>query len=116
MPRVRLWTVYANEHFLRAQMAWFLPDRTRVQEGIHPHEWDGSPMILTPGLSTLQRIEPLWRQMSVLNDGTHSPEGVAVRTVELLARWVSVVVPAFLAPDIAPPPQTKAYGIPSAVG
>lgn len=33
LPRVRLWTVYADEHFLRTQMAWFLPDKGRLQAG-----------------------------------------------------------------------------------
>lgn len=101
-PRVRLWTVYADELFLRTQMAWFLPDRSRLHNGLHPHEWDGNPMILAPGIATLRRVEPLWRQMSILHDDTHSPETVAVCTVELLARWVGIVIPAFLAPGAKP--------------
>lgn len=97
--RVRLWTVYVDENFLRTQMAWFLPDPTRVQVGLHPDEWDGRPMVLTPGLSAMRLLEPVWRQMSVLDDGTHTPEAVAIRTVELFARWVSLIVPIFLSPE-----------------
>ncbi len=97
----RLWTVYADESFLRAQMGWLLPDRTRVQRGFHPDDWDGSPLLLSPGVSTLRLVEPLWRQMSVLHDGTHAPEVAAARTIELFARWVGIVAPTFLTPEVA---------------
>jgi len=100
-PHVRMWTVYADETFLRAQMALLLPDRTRVQRDLHPRGWDGGPLSLTPGVAQLQRLEPLWRQISVLRDDTHVPEIAAARTVELFARWVSIVAPAFLAPEVA---------------
>jgi AraC-like DNA-binding protein len=100
-PRVRTWTVYADESFLRTQMALLLPDRTRVQRGIHPHEWDGAPLSLTPGIARLQRLEPVWRQMSILRDDAHVPEVAAARAVELLARWVGIVAPTFLAPELA---------------
>lgn len=98
---VRLWAVYSDERFLCEQMAWFLPDKTRLRAGVHPHDWDGSPLVLHPGVSTLRRVEPIWRQLSVLGNGTKSPEVVAVRTVELFAGWVGLVTPAFLAPDAA---------------
>ncbi|MGD7708140.1 helix-turn-helix transcriptional regulator [Microlunatus sp. Y2014] len=99
LPCARMWTIYTHEQFMREQMAWFLPDATRVRPGLHPHDWDGGPMVLVPGLSTLRRVEPLWRQMSVLGHGANTPEMAAVRTVELLAHWMSIVVPAFLAPE-----------------
>ncbi|MDQ4113831.1 MAG: AraC family transcriptional regulator [Actinomycetota bacterium] len=94
-PQVRLWTVYAEESFFRTQMAWFLPSKERVRFGVHPHNWDGSPSLLHPGLATLHCLEPIWRQMSVMHDGTNPPESVAVRTVELLAKWMRVVLPVF---------------------
>ncbi|MBR7551730.1 hypothetical protein KC220_24630, partial [Mycobacterium tuberculosis] len=72
-------------------MAWFLPDKTRLRAGVHPHDWDGSPLVLHPGVSTLRRVEPIWRQLRVLGNGTKSPEVVAVRTVELFAGWVGLV-------------------------
>ncbi|UOR02431.1 AraC family transcriptional regulator [Leucobacter allii] len=99
-PHVRVWTVYADESFLRTQMALLLPDRARLQQGLHPDEWDGGPLPLTPGMARLQSLEPLWRQMSVLRDDTHVPEVAAARTVELFARWVSIVAPTFLTPEL----------------
>ncbi|MDN6659343.1 MAG: AraC family transcriptional regulator, partial [Acidipropionibacterium jensenii] len=102
LPCVRMWTIYAHEEFIREQMAWFLPEATRVRSGLHPHEWDGGPLVLVPGLPTLRRVEPLWRQMSVLGRGADTPEMVAIRTVELLAQWMGIVVPVFLAPDAEP--------------
>lgn len=95
-PIVRVWTVYADEAFLRTLMTWFLPDRSRVLAGVHPDEWEGGPLILSPGIATLQQIEPLWRQLSVLRDGAHPPEVIATRTVELFSRWVHIVAPSFL--------------------
>jgi len=100
LSRVRSWTVYADESFLRMQMAWFLPDKARVHVGLHPHEWDGGPMVLAPGLPALRQLEPLWRQMSVLEETKHSPETVAIRTVELFARWMSIIVPVFLSSEL----------------
>lgn len=32
-PSIRLWAVYADEHFLRTQMAWFLPDKNNGWDG-----------------------------------------------------------------------------------
>ena len=99
--QTRLWTVYVDERFLRTQMGWLLPDKTRVQPGIHPHDWDGDPLLLNPGVSTLRLVEPLWRQMSVLYDGSYPPEVAAARAVELFARWVGIVAPTFVMPDVS---------------
>lgn len=104
MSRIRAWTVFADERFLRTQMAWFLPDRSRVRAGFHPNEWDGRPLVFNPGVATLEALEPLWRQISVLRDRAIDPELVAVRTVELFAQWMSVVIPVFLVPDVASRP------------
>lgn len=98
--RVRMWTVYVDEDFLRAQMALLLPDRTRVLGGLHPHEWDGGPSLVNPGISRLRLLEPLWRQLNVLRNDTHVPEVVRARSVELFARWIGIVAPAFLAKEL----------------
>jgi hypothetical protein len=86
-PRVRLWTVYIEEDLLRRCMARFLPDPDRVRAGLHPRDWDGRPIVMSPGLPVLHRVEPIWRQLSVLRDGDLAPEVVAVRSIELFARW-----------------------------
>ncbi len=99
LPFVRMWTLYVDETFLRTQMSWFLPDKERVRAGVHPHEWDGSPLVLHPGLTVLRTIEPLWRQISVLHSGAHPPETVAIRTVELFTRTVEATLPALLVPE-----------------
>lgn len=100
MPRerVRMWVIHLDEHFLRTQMAWFLPDKSRINQGLHPDDWDGHPLLLRPGLPLLHRIEPIWRQLSVLRDCTSAPELAAIRTVELFAQWVSLVAHTFLSP------------------
>ncbi|QTV80899.1 helix-turn-helix domain-containing protein [Microbacterium sp. NIBRBAC000506063] len=100
-PHARMWTVYADEGFLRTQMGLLLPDRNRVLRGLHPEEWDGRPLLFAPGISRLQLLEPLWRQMSVLRDEAPVPEVVRARAVELFARWMSIVAPTFLAPEFA---------------
>lgn len=61
-PKAHLWTIYADEQFLRAQMSWFLPDERRVHSGLHPREWDGGPIIVHPGIQLLRQVEPLWRR------------------------------------------------------
>lgn len=104
--RARLWTVYANERFLRAQMALLLPDRKRVRPGVHPKDWDGAPLLLMPGISRLQLLAPLWRQMSILRDGSDVPEVATARTVELFARWVGLVAPTLLAPTFQGKPRS----------
>lgn len=98
-PFVRMWAVYADDEFWRSQMSWFFPDRSRVRAGVHPHEWAGGPLLIEPGVRALRQIEPLWRQMSILCDETHPPEVVATRTIELLARWVGMVLPTFLSAE-----------------
>lgn len=98
LPSVRVWTLYADEAFLRTQMSWFLPRRERVETGTHPEDWDGRPLVLYPGLDLLRRVEPIWRQMSVLSGSTNTPELVAVRTVQLFARAVEHILPTFIEP------------------
>ncbi|SDL38488.1 AraC-type DNA-binding protein [Microbacterium azadirachtae] len=107
--QVRTWTVYANERFMRSQMAWFLPARNRVRAGLHPDDWDGNPLVFTFAMPTVRRLEPVWRQLSVMRDAASPPEARAARTTELLAKWTHEVLPAFLAPErsgrpLPPPP------------
>lgn len=92
----RLWVIYADEPFIRAQMRWLLRPRQRVRRGVHPDDWDGNSLVLTPGIDSLRRLEPIWRQLSMLPDTCSSPEEMSIRTIELLARWVGVVAPVFL--------------------
>jgi len=96
-PQVRMWTVYADEPFLRAQMSWFLPDPGRVHAGVHPDVWDGRPLVLEVGIRSFHKLEPIWRQISILSDGAFEPEIAAVRSIELFAQWVKIVLPSFIA-------------------
>lgn len=110
-PRARIWTVYLDEVFLREQMRWLLPDRRRVRPGIHPDDWGAGSRLLHPGVTALELLEPLWRQMNVLNDGTRTPEFAAARTIELFAHWAGIVVPAILAPEIEPVDATRTSSV-----
>lgn len=107
VPDVRTWTIYADDEFLRTVMAWFLPDRSRVQAGLHPDEWDGRAIVITPGLLAFQQAEPLWRQMSLLQDSIRTPETVAAQTIELFARWIDIVSPALLTPGLVANPTRE---------
>lgn len=100
-PMVRTWTLYLDETFLRMQMSWFLPDKGRVRPGVHPYEWDGSPLVLEPGMMTLRRLEPLWRQLSIVSDRGVEPERAAARAVALFARAVELSLPVLLTPGHA---------------
>ncbi|MFT3889021.1 MAG: AraC family transcriptional regulator [Arachnia sp.] len=99
LSSVRMWTLYADETFLRAQMCWSLPGRARLQAGVHPAEWDGGPLVLHPGLGLLGTMEPLWRQMNVLHENRPVSDAAAVRTLQLFARMTELVLPALLARD-----------------
>lgn len=98
-PNVRFWTVYADEEFLRAHMSWALPIRERVIRGIHPLDWTGAPVTLYPGIQYLRRIEPIWRQMSVLGGLKRPPEFTAARSVALFSRAVELSIQTFLLPS-----------------
>ncbi|MBN9178772.1 MAG: helix-turn-helix transcriptional regulator [Microbacterium sp.] len=95
MPSVRVWTLYVDEAFLRAQMSWVLLDARRVVRGAHPDEWDGSALVLTPGIEALQCCEPLWRQISLM-DQTTTPELTATRMIRLFSRAIEYTLPALL--------------------
>lgn len=95
MPSVRVWTLYVDEAFLRAQMGWVLPDARRVVRGAHPDEWDGNALVLMAGTDALQCCEPLWRQMSLLEQ-TATPELTATRMIRLFTRAVEYTLPALL--------------------
>jgi AraC-like DNA-binding protein len=98
-PAVRMWTVCADEALWRRKMGWFLPVKQRVRPGVHPEDWDGTPLVFHLGKARLSALEPIWRQLSLLPDYRLPLELVTARTIELLAQWVGAVLPAFLAPD-----------------
>ncbi|MEV8025306.1 hypothetical protein [Microbacterium sp. NPDC080220] len=101
-PTVRLWTLYFDESFLRSHMRWVLADTTRVRPGVHPDAWDGSALVLQPGVDILHRIEPLWRQISLVNE-TAPPEVATTRLISLFSRAVEIALPTLLADDGAVP-------------
>ncbi|WP_082071944.1 helix-turn-helix domain-containing protein [Microbacterium azadirachtae] len=101
-PTVRLWTLYFDESFLRSHMRWVLADTTRVRPGVHPDAWDGSALVLHPGVDILHRIEPLWRQISLVNE-TAPPEVATTRLISLFSRAVEIALPTLLAEDGAVP-------------
>lgn len=69
--------------------------------GVHPLEWDGSPVVLHPGVCLMRRIEPLWRQLSVLADAQFPPELTAIRAMTLFSRSVELSLPTLLIPEQA---------------
>lgn len=99
-PVMRTWTIYADEHFLRAQGTWLLPPVERVRAGMHPTVWDGNALILHPGIEVLRELEPLVRQMS-LTSRQHPPDLAASRLMGLLATATHFLIPALLHPDHA---------------
>lgn len=91
----RLWTVYIDENFLRAQMRWILPDPSRVHPRVHPDSWDGSALVLRPGLTTLRRNEPVWRQISVI-DYSGTTELITSRLIALFTQTIELGLPSVL--------------------
>lgn len=87
-----------DELFLRQHMQWALPDAKQVRHGIHPAEWDGSPVFTKLDEITIERVDALLRRMSVLRFGRHTSWGPA-RLVSLFAQLVEVVVPHLLLDD-----------------
>jgi AraC-like DNA-binding protein len=98
---VRVWTIYVDEEFLRAQMGWTLPVRSRIIPGMHPLDWSGAPLVLKPGPDALRRVEPIWRRMSVLSNSQLPPEKAAARAVALFAWAVELSVEALVVPGPA---------------
>lgn len=102
MPAVRVWTLYADVGFLRSQVAWALPVRSRAVPGAHPLDWTDAPLILRLGLDRLRRLDPIWRQLSVLNPSSLLPEQVAARTVALFSWALELSVETLVLPDSGP--------------
>lgn len=48
-PEVRAWTVYADDALWRRQMECSLPIKQRLVPGLHPDDWDGTPLVLHVG-------------------------------------------------------------------
>lgn len=101
-PSVRMWTLYFDESFLRSHMRWVLADATRARPGVHPNAWDGSAFVMQPGVDVMHRIEPLWRQISLVNE-TAPPEVATTRLISLFSRAVEIALPTLLADGSAVP-------------
>lgn len=97
-PSVRMWTLYLDESFLRSHMRLVLADATRVRPGVHPDAWDGSAFVMRPGVDVMHRIEPLWRQISLVNESA-SPEVATTRLISLFSRAVEIALPILLTED-----------------
>lgn len=95
MPFTRVWTLYIHEAFLRAQFGWILTDPSRVRPGVHPDSWDGSAIVLRPGIEVFQLIEPVWRRISVV-DYTDRTELGTSRMLALFTRTIEFSLPSLL--------------------
>lgn len=91
-----MWTVYVDEAFLEAQMAWLLPDVRRVHPGLHPQEWNRSAAVAQLGLGVVQRVEPLLHRMARLGCSDVPYEQAWAQTVALFAQMVELTLPALL--------------------
>ena len=98
---IRVWSIYVDEDFLPTQLEWALPDKSRVIPGVHPLDWTDAPLVLQPGIDNLRRIEPIWRQMSVLGSSRLLPEKVAARAVALFAWSIKLSVETLVLPGPA---------------
>ncbi|NNG40856.1 helix-turn-helix transcriptional regulator [Flexivirga sp. ID2601S] len=98
-PRVRTWTVYMDEVFLRSQLRWVFTDSTRLRESIsHVDDWDGSAFVHVVGQDALKRMEPLWRQISLVSSHDN-PEFAVTSLISLLAQLIEIALPTVLTPD-----------------
>lgn len=95
LPFTRVWTLYLDEGFLRAQMRWILADSSRIRPGVHPDNWNGSAIIARPGLTVLRRVEPLWRQISVMKHA-ETTELTTTRLIALFTRTIEFGLPSLL--------------------
>ncbi len=95
-PAARVWTIYVKERFLREQLTWTLPEGSRLLPGIHAAEWDGSATIQEIGVMLVRRIEPLLRQISIINASDSRPELIPARAVSRFSRALELVMPALL--------------------
>ncbi len=102
-PRVRCWTIYLDQEFLRWHMIWVLPGPERVLPGLHPAQWNGEAMVFHAGTDRLARLEPLLRRMSVVPHRA-GPEAIG-RLMTLFAQTAEHIIPALLT-DAEPPVRT----------
>ncbi|MGO2193962.1 MAG: helix-turn-helix transcriptional regulator [Brachybacterium sp.] len=93
-PRVRTWTIYLDQEFLRSHMLWALPGPDRVLPGLHPAEWDGRPLFFHLGTALFARSEPVLRKMSTISHDT-GPDAAA-RLMALFAQTVELALPALV--------------------
>lgn len=99
-PAVRVWTVYADESFVRTQLSWALPIRSRVLPGAHPLDWSGKPLVADLGIERLRLIEPIWREMSRLDLLDVPPEQIAARALTLTGQAMELSIEALIIPGL----------------
>lgn len=95
LPFARVWTLYLDEDFLRAQMRWVLRDSSPLRPGVHPDSWDGSAITVRPGMTILRRQEPLWRQISVM-DQAETTAVMTTRLIGLFTRTIEFGLPSLM--------------------
>ena len=99
-PRVRTWTIYLDQEFLRSHMLWALPGPDRVLPGLHPAGWDGRALFFHPGTTLFTRSEPVLRKMSTISHDT-GPDAAA-KLMALFAQTVELALPALVINPTAP--------------
>lgn len=92
----RLWTVYIDEAYLRSYISWVLPEPPRAVSRVHPNVWDGSPLMLNPGVAQLRRFEPVWRQISIAQSDLRPVEAAIARSLVLFGQWIEMSVTGLL--------------------
>jgi AraC-like DNA-binding protein len=90
----RIWSLYLDEDLLRSQGRIVFTDERRTRPGIHPDLWDGTALILNPGMKLLNQVEPYWRQMARHYEA--QPELAAARAIRLFSHTVEILLPALL--------------------
>ncbi len=103
-PRVRTWTIYLDQEFLRSHMMWALPEPDRVRPGFHPAGWDGRALVFRAGRERLARLEPLLRRMSVIPQRGGAAAVAAL--MSLFAQTAEHIVPVLVLGSNPPHPMT----------
>lgn len=92
-PRVRTWTVYMDEDFLRCQLRWVFTGSTQLRESMPSiYDWNGSALVHVVGIDNLRQMEPLWREISLVSSQDHLEFAVA-NLISLLAQLIQIALP-----------------------
>lgn len=102
LPRVRTWTIYLDQEFLRSHMLWALPGPEHVLPGLHPAGWDGRPLFFHPGTVLLARSEPVLREMSTISPDAGA--SAAAKLMALFAQAVELALPSLVIDPAMPSP------------